>query len=160
MSGGIVSFDVSSQFRYLREKYLADPFDWDEFLVRVSTMYELGKLRYYEDFGYVLVPSHFLISDMIDEENNQIIEIYCGEDFELMDKLKVLYVGQIGLNMPEDVKAALTELKLEFTEPENNETYIGIVVDKRKTLFGAREQIRMFVWEELYDRDGDNYDCK
>lgn len=155
MSANIVSFDVTSQFNYLRDKYLAVPSDWDEFLERVANMYELGKLRYYEDFGHILIPSHLLISDMIDDENNQIIEIYSGEDTELMSRLKVIYVAQVGLTMAESTKSALKELNLEFIEPTSNETYAGLVTSRLKTLFGLKEQLHMFVWEEIYESNGD-----
>lgn len=149
----IVSIDPNAQYSYLKGKELVSPGDYEKFLRDVALWYDIAKARYYEDYGCELIPSHFFISDLIDDMNLQLIEIYCEENLLLAEHMTALYMVDISTNLPSHVSQALADSNLQFSKPRSNNTYVGT---ERRTCFDIKEQTYMFKMEDLYDTGGNN----
>jgi len=151
-----------SIFNYLEEReHLNTPRNQEKFSETVNDFYHMAQEEFFEENEEYLIPSPQIISDMIDEENINIISLFVLDtekrnSEDRIENIINIYIKEISSQLLYSVIEALDTLGLPFSDKDHpNDKAVSEV---RNKCFYDPYQIRMF-GDEIYDRRKIDRNC-
>ena len=149
--GADINDDCKRIYNYLVGKYLIISSNEKTFNESVDDFYHMAQEEFYETTRELLIPSPQLISDLIDEENINIISLFLRdtenrENEDIINGVIGIYMESVSHNLSYRVIETLNALGLPFRDSDT-----PLITTPKCRCFYDPYQIRMF-GDDIYDR--------